>query len=477
MAVTVPETISPASRKGVFINRWNGWPNLVRLITGTGNEPGARDLRIGMIDASIVALALVFPWSTTATAALGFLICLAIASTYSAQEMIAQLKRPALALPAMLLALAAVGAAWAHGIPWADRLHAFGKVSKFICLLPLFLHYQHTHRVKLVFTAYVVSNLLLLALSFLVFLSPDIYSVVGAKAPGVPLKNYIDQTQAFAFIAVVFVALAAEAVRQRQRGQAILFAALSVVFFANLAFVNIARTAFIYLPAMLALVIIRYARGWYSLAIITAIAMLAAGAWAMSPNLQVKIARLLGEVDAFQTNTMFVNGTETGGAERLEFWRKSIGFIRSGPILGHGTGSTKELFESEAAGQTGIMAKVVDDPHNQTLAVAIQWGIVGCLVLYAMWGAHLLLFRGAFSRQQCGVLAWIGLVAVAQNIVSSLLNSHLFDFYQGWLYLFAVAIVGGQLQRLQAPPRVDADRIAHEPSRRGNPRPAGSRPC
>nr|WP_247532319.1 hypothetical protein [Bradyrhizobium sp. 162] len=58
-------------------------------------------------------------------------------------------------------------------------------------------------------------------------------------------------------------------------------------------------------------------------------------------------------------------------------------------MLGHGTGATKGLFAAESAGKTGIMAKVVDNPRNQTLAVAIQWGIIGCLVLYAMWGAHL----------------------------------------------------------------------------------------
>lgn len=67
---------------------------------------------------------------------------------------------------------------------------------------------------------------------------------------------------------------------------------------ASAVFVNIARTAFIYLPAMLAVVLIRYARGWYSPAIIPAIGMLAAGAWAISPNLQSKMTRLLAEVDA-----------------------------------------------------------------------------------------------------------------------------------------------------------------------------------
>ncbi|WP_179880015.1 O-antigen ligase family protein [Bradyrhizobium ottawaense] len=361
--------------------------------------------------------------------------------------MIDGLKRPACALPVLLVGLAAVGTAWADGIPWADRLHAFGKASKLVCFLPLFVHFQNSSRTRLVFAAYLLSNLLLLLLSFVVFCSPDISILIGAKSPGVPLKNYLDQTQGFAFIAVICVALAIEAIRHQQRGQAIAFAAIAVAFFANLAFVNIARTAFIYLPVMLALVTIRSVRGWPSLAVLVAVCVLVVGAWGVSPNLQFKMARLLGEVDAYETNTMVIGGLETGGAERLEFWRKSVGAIRSAPIVGHGTGSTKELFANEAAGQTGIRAKIVDNPHNQTLAVAIQWGAIGCIVLYAMWGAHLLLFTEGLSRRKGSLLAWIGLLAVAQNIVSSLLNSHLFDFYQGWLYVIAVAIVGGQLQR------------------------------
>jgi hypothetical protein len=32
---------------------------------------------------------------------------------------------------------------------------------------------------------------------------------------------------------------------------------------------------------------------------------------------------------------------------------------------------------------------------------------------------------------------------VTQNIVSSLFNSHLFDFNQGWLYVFGVGVLGG----------------------------------
>jgi hypothetical protein len=59
------------------------------------------------------------------------------------------------------------------------------------------------------------------------------------------------------------------------------------------------------------------------------------------------------------------------------------------------------------------------------------------LLLIAMWIAHLALFRDA------SLMAWFGLVVVASNIVSSLFNSHLFDFTQGWIYVFGLGVTGG----------------------------------
>ena len=61
-----------------------------------------------------------------------------------------------------------------------------------------------------------------------------------------------------------------------------------------------------------------------------------------------------------------------------------------------------------------------------------------------MWIAHLLLFRGG------GLAAWIGLVIVVQNIVGSLFNSHLFDFLQGWTYVFGVGVAGGMVLKRRA---------------------------
>jgi O-antigen ligase len=71
------------------------------------------------------------------------------------------------------------------------------------------------------------------------------------------------------------------------------------------------------------------------------------------------------------------------------------------------------------------------------LAVGVALCLIGVAVLLAMWAAHFMLFRGA------GLVAWIGMIIVVQNVVSSLFNSHLFDFSQGWLYVFGVGVAGG----------------------------------
>jgi O-antigen ligase len=136
---------------------------------------------------------------------------------------------------------------------------------------------------------------------------------------------------------------------------------------------------------------------------------------------------------------------------RMEFWKKSFHFFAEAPLVGHGTGSTRGLFEQAAVGQTGAAAEVIGNPHNQTLNAAVQWGLLGVAVLYAMWLVHLLLFRAD------GLASWIGLLVVVQNIVSSLFNSHLFDFHEGWMYVLGVGIAGGMV--LQARRRDEAARL------------------
>jgi O-antigen ligase len=73
-----------------------------------------------------------------------------------------------------------------------------------------------------------------------------------------------------------------------------------------------------------------------------------------------------------------------------------------------------------------------------------------------MWIAHLLLFRGG------SFAALIGALVVIETIVTSLFNSHLFDFTQGWLYVFAVGVAGGMvLRESDWPPGATATDVPH----------------
>jgi len=186
---------------------------------------------------------------------------------------------------------------------------------------------------------------------------------------------------------------------------------------------------------------------WRSIAIIAAALLAGAAiAWQASPQLRKT-------VDTFASDyTHYVEkGEPTSMGLRLEFWRKSLRFFAEAPVMGHGTGSTRGLFERVATPgvQYQASAEVIGNPHNQTLNVAVQWGVIGIVVLYAIWILHLLLFRGD------GLANWVGLLVVVQNVFTSLFNSHLFDFHEGWMYVIGVGVAGGiVLQAQQAEAKV-----------------------
>ena len=183
-------------------------------------------------------------------------------------------------------------------------------------------------------------------------------------------------------------------------------------------FVIVSRTALVTMPVMLAVFALLHLK-WRSIVIILCVTIVLAGlAWAASPQLRRTIDDLLEGLPICTRSRT----SPTSIGLRLEFWQKSLRFFAEAPVLGHGTGSTRGLFEQAAIGQIGAGGEVIGNPHNQTLNVAVQWGVIGIVVLYAMWLVHLLLFRGD------GLIAWIGLLVVVQNIFTSLFNSHIVRF-------------------------------------------------
>ncbi len=259
---------------------------------------------------------------------------------------------------------------------------------------------------------------------------------------GVPVKNYIDQSQEFGLCAVALAYPIVSLLRQRRFALAAILAAVAASFIVNMAFVVVSRTALIAIPVMLGVFALLHLQWRGRITMLCAIAVIACGAWLASPRLQTTTASLFSQYEQYERSNQ-----ATSIGLRLEFWRKSLRFFAEAPLIGHGTGSTRGLFEHAAVGQSGAAAEVIGNPHNQTLNAAMQWGLLGVVVLYAMWLVHLLLFRGD------GLANWIGLLVVVQNMVSSAFNSHLFDFHEGWMYVLGVGIAGGMTLRAR---RTDA---------------------
>jgi O-antigen ligase len=135
--------------------------------------------------------------------------------------------------------------------------------------------------------------------------------------------------------------------------------------------------------------------------------------------------------DYCATNAASSIGLHTG------FLKESLTIIASAPIIWHGTASIPEQFRRAAGGGIGAAAVAWINPHNRIFAVAIQFGLLGAIVLWLMWVGHFWLFCGG------GFAAWIGAVTVVENIVSSAVHSHLFDVMNGCLYVFRVGLLGG----------------------------------
>jgi O-antigen ligase len=391
--------------------------------------------RIFNVDVVAVLLAITLPWSTTGAVVLIALLLVAIIPTLDAGSFLRSLARPVCALPLALLALAVVGTLWANS-PWSERIHGINPLVKLIAIPFLLYHFERSQRGVWVFVGFFVSCALLMGFSWVEWFQPAL-KFRAAIANGIPVKNYIDQSQAFTLCMFALAPLIIVWCHQRRYAWAAACAALILGFFANMMFVISARTALLYMPAMLVLFAMRYLRRSEAALLLAGTLAIASLVWFTSPLMRGRIHDISLEYGEYQQN---ISGS-TG--QRLEYWQKSLKLFAEAPLLGNGTGSTRQLFEREAVGQSGLAAEVISNPHNQTLNVAVQWGLLGVVVLYAMWFCHLLMFLGRSLRRS--LPAWIGLIVVAQNVVSSLLNSHLFDFQEGWIYVLGVGVAGGMV--------------------------------
>jgi O-antigen ligase len=407
-------------------------------ILSARHDPVARVRNADLIAVLVAAL---LPWSTSGVGIGVVLWLAAVATVLEWRPFLRSLQRPICALPIALVVLAVLGTLWSDA-SWGARLSALSPATKLLVLPFLFYHFERSTRGMWVFVAFLASCSLLTVASWIVAIDPSL-TLKRPDEPGghgIFVKNYIAQSQEFVLCTVVLAFPIITSLRDGKIRQALLLTAVAASFILNMVFVVVSRTALVTLPVMLAVFAMAHLKWRTNVALFVAAVIFGALAWTVSPQLQATTDKFTREYRIYKE----LNQPTSIGL-RLEFWEKSLRFFAEAPVIGHGTGSTRGLFEAAATGPAVLaQGQVIGNPHNQTLNVAVQWGTIGVVILYAMWFSHFSLFRGE------GLAAWIGLMVVLQNMFSSLFNSHLFDFHEGWMYVLGVGIAGGMVMRARS---------------------------
>jgi hypothetical protein len=391
----------------------------------------------GVADGLVVAVAVALPWSTSATGILVVLWLIALIPTLDWPDVRRELATPAGGLPVLLVALGVLGMAWAD-VSLAERWEGLNSFLKLLVMPLLFAQFRQSDRGLWVFGGYLGSCIVLLIATTIVQFAPLLTSI-HLNADRLLVRNAATQSGEFVTCIFGLLFLGLEALRRRQWPTLAVTAVVVLGMLASMFFQATGRTALAIIPVLLVVFAAKNLNLRGFAVLLAGTIVLGVIAWHSAPYLRERTLAVWQETQAYEAND-----TQNSSGERLEFAKKSLRFWREAPLIGHGTGSIHALFIDSSIGKTGAAGSATTNPHNQTLAVAIQLGLIGALVLWAMWSAHLLLFRGS------GLAAWVGLIVVVQNIVGSLFNSHLFDFVQGWIYVVGVGVAGGMALKARA---------------------------
>jgi hypothetical protein len=387
---------------------------------------------VRLADWLTVAVAIALPWSTSAVGIGVAAWLLVLLPTLDAAVVKRELRTTAGGLPVVLWCLGLVGMLWAD-VNWHDRFAGLGGFHRLLAIPLLLAQFRRSEDGIWVIRGFFISSITLLIASYVSVL---LFGTYLRGVYGVPVHDTIFQGTVFLICGFGAIGYAASVRRKGTKLWTIAITIAGALFLLNFAFATASRIALAMAPLLLLLLGWRLFR-WKGVLAAVLLALTAGGAmWVASPVLRARVAQTVVELQEYRATDM-----ATSIGQHIAFLKESLSIIASAPIIGHGTGSITEEFRRITAGKTGVSGEPTVNPHNQSFAAAIQLGLLGAVVLWAMWIAHLALFTGPSA------IAWLGLIVVVENVLSSTVHSHLFDFNNGWLYVFGVGALGGTTLR------------------------------
>jgi O-antigen ligase len=196
------------------------------------------------------------------------------------------------------------------------------------------------------------------------------FKFASTALAGVPVKNYIGQSQEFNLGAFALAMSPLICLRERQFVAAAGIVGLLLTFVVNMLLVVSARTAVVYIPAFLALFASLHLNRGAMLALFATVVVTIILVWSTSSYLRDRGADM-----ATQYQPMRV----TPSLRRLSGW--SFGLSRSGlspwPLVRSRHRLNETLIRAGWGRQTGLRAEVSDNPRNQPLPLPCNGDVSG----------------------------------------------------------------------------------------------------
>ena len=217
-------------------------------------KPFDRQRLAPVADWLAVGVAISIPWSTSATGLLIALWLLAVLAKIRVGLVWRAVKTSAGGLPVLLWIFAALGLLWAD-VSWRERFGGLDGSDKLLVLPVLLAQFRRSERGAFVVYGFLISATCLLLTSWLYAAIP----ALGAhgKSYGVPVKDYIIQSDEFLLCAFALLGAAFEYWRRHTKRAVALFF-LAALFLGNITFIITSRTNLVVVPFLL-----RHSAGGY----------------------------------------------------------------------------------------------------------------------------------------------------------------------------------------------------------------------
>ena len=374
-----------------------------------------------------VALGVSIPVSTAMDNILiGLIVALWAVGGYYA-SLADTLRRNAIVVPVLLVVgLYGVGALYATG----DVREIWGSLSKgaVLLLIPLMIPLFRDPAVRdRAIAGFLIVSAVILALSFGIWsgLVPPMKLLKGNPADPMVFKLHITQNVLMAFAAFLFALRARYSETLRTR-------VLMTVAFALAAF-----NVFIMVPGrtgqLVLIVLTVYAlfcwarRGGRVAGAVAIAAVLAAGLLMPSSALYRGAAKVVQEYREWTPG-------EAKNAEsiklRLDFYLTSLEIVKDSPVYGVGTGGFARAYAAKIMTPDSIRT---DNPHNEYLMVASQFGLVGLGVwLFLFWRQWSAAARLPLPRE-CMMARGLVIAILTASLVSSTLMDHTEGLFFAWM--------------------------------------------